>query len=203
MDQNMKGIISVILGLLGLIGIITSHTGIGILLCIAGAIAAVITFEDSEVKHGTAKAGMVSSMAGILVLLILFRVGGSEQAVTVANATPDQVDSAKEETVFTKDGLSISVSGFKIDGAATDVSFSVSNASEEEYSLEALTCSVNGEMVEGELSGTDPMLVSAGQTVPLVLPVDSRSVLEMEVIFRAYSGDSLKWDSGTITIENN
>jgi archaellum component FlaF (FlaF/FlaG flagellin family) len=203
MDRSRKGIISVILGILGLIGIVTSHTGIGILLCIAGAVVALVTLENSEEKHGFAKAGMASSMAGVLVLLVFFRIGALDQSVPVAKTTPDQVNSAKEEEVFSKDDITISVTGIELSGSVTTIGFSVYNASESDYSIEALTCSINGEMVEGELKGSDLVPVAAGQAEKLTLPVECADLSETEVIFRAYSGNTLEWDSGTVTIEND
>jgi hypothetical protein len=63
-----------ILGILGLFGLLLSFTGAGVLFCIAGAILAVVSFEDSQAKHGVTHAGMICSMAGIVVLMAAFLV---------------------------------------------------------------------------------------------------------------------------------
>jgi hypothetical protein len=208
-QQSRIGMVSLILGLLGLVGIIASHTGIGILFCIAGAILAVISLEDSQVKHGMAKAGMLSSMAGVLVLLVVFHSGNSIKTVELTNDGANLVNSAEEKEVFSQDGISINRTGITTKDSATTVNFTIYSEADRDYSIEAQTRAVNGVEVGDDISGTNSVEVEAGKTADFSIVLQKSwmeengidTCSELDVAFTAYEVGSEAWDSGDITID--
>jgi NADH:ubiquinone oxidoreductase subunit K len=208
-QQSKTGIVSLILGMLGLLGIIASHTGIGILFCIAGAILAVISLEDHQAKHGTAKAGMLSSIAGVLVLLTVFYTGNSGKAVVLTNGGADLVNSAEEKDIYSQDGISIRLTEVETKASATSVNFTIYSEADQDYSVEAQTKAVNGVTVGDDISGSNSVTVSAGKTAEISIVLGSSWMQEngidkcsdMDVVFAAYDADgSSVWDSGEIAI---
>lgn len=102
MKQNVFGIISLVLGI---IGMLLSSVAVGIVPCIIGLILAIIALTQKNTKHGTAIAGLVCSIIGIGIFLLMLAgfslynngVKNAGEVAKVSEAEVKPVDEAEKD----------------------------------------------------------------------------------------------------------
>lgn len=92
MKQSGFGIAALVLGILGLI---LSCVGIGIIPCIIGFVFAIVGLSQKDRGHGTAIAGLVCSVIGIsiFVLLVVFSSIFDDKSTTISSESTESYES--------------------------------------------------------------------------------------------------------------
>jgi hypothetical protein len=216
MGHGKFGVASIILGILGFLAFFTPYTGIGVLLCIVGAILAVVSLEDSHVRHGAAKVGMLCSLAGIVVPLLVLNLTNSRGPVKLEKDGAQLVDSpessssaaADEKEVFHDNDISIAVTGMETSGTQTTVNFKISSEADKDYAIAAHSYAVNGVTAKDDLYEYNSVDVMAGEEADTSISIANswlagngiEDLSDLDVVFWAYDGGVKEWDTGEISI---
>lgn len=98
MKQSGLGIASMILGIIGLL---TSCLGVGIVFCIVGLVLAIICIVNKQVKHGMGIAGLVCSIVGIVVFVFMLLIppdDDSDKATSKKGSVAETQQEQESET---------------------------------------------------------------------------------------------------------
>lgn len=101
MKQSGLGIVSLILGI---IGMLLSIIWIGIIPCIISVILAIIVLIKKDVKHGLAIAGLTCSIIGIIIVILIDSIKPAEAEIITMNL--GQKESINELIEFTPEKTS-------------------------------------------------------------------------------------------------
>ena len=218
MKQSGLGIASMILGIIGLL---TSCLGVGIVFCIVGLIFAGVSMANKQAKHGMGIAGLVCSIIGIVVFIFMLLIPPADESLGVdtQDETITENESVKSEKGERKEQLSFDVGEIYNDkgcvisvtgGDERSINLEIENSSKKDYSFDVHAMSINGIMTNCNIYTGDtdvPSQKKAKMNIDIANEwlehIDDIKYVDL-IIWGYDNAESMKdFDTGIIRIKTN